>query len=136
MASSFTQDSATQPAHRASIALLLGAIVTVLAIRVAIAEPEIVNLNFSFTGVQMSLLAAMLAGAFIIVRKPTAALMVLVTFVYLNLSEVLVREYRLPSLLQFLVLPVIVSVLLNEAGSVRRLFRNPVACLILGYTLV
>jgi glycosyltransferase involved in cell wall biosynthesis len=136
MASSFSQESATQPAHRTTIALLLGAIVTVLAIRVAISEPELVNLNFSVTVLQMSLLAAMLAGALVIVRKPGAALMVLVAFVYLNLSEVLVREYRLPSLLQFLVLPVIVSVLLNESGGVRRMLRNPVSCLVLGYTLV
>ena len=134
MASSFTRES-TNHTHRTLIAFLLGAIVTVLAIRVAIAEPEIVNLNFSFTAVQMALLAAMLAGAFVIVRKPAAALVVLVAFVYLNLSEVLVREYRLPSLLQFLVLPVIVCVLLNEAGGLRRLLRNPVSCLILGYTL-
>jgi len=57
------------------------------------------------------LAAAVVLSAWL-VRRPGAALAVLAVFVYLNLSEVLVRFHGLPSLLQLLVLPIAAAALL------------------------
>lgn len=61
--------------------------------------------------VWVGLAAAVVLAAWL-VRRPGAALAVLAVFVYLNLSEVLVRWHGLPSLLQLLVLPIAAAALL------------------------
>jgi O-antigen ligase len=57
---------------------------------------------------------AVSAGCFL--RYPSLALFAVTAFVYLNLSQVLVRYHHLPSLLQILTFPVIVIVL-NERSA-------------------
>ncbi|HUF78195.1 MAG TPA: O-antigen ligase family protein [Thermoanaerobaculia bacterium] len=75
-------------------------------------------------------LATATAITFWLVRRPRAALAILVVFVYLNLSEVLVRFHGLPSLLQLLVAPIAI------AAFVARPRREAVAVATHGLTLL
>jgi O-antigen ligase len=86
-------------------AVLAGALLGVLVA----ADPDLFHLEIGGDPATWLALAAGLALAVWLVPRPGAALPVLVVFVYLNLSEVLVRYHGLPSLLQLLVVPVAVA---------------------------
>ncbi len=93
-------------------------------------NPDLFHLELGAGPTPWLALAAGAALAFWLVRRPDAALVVVVAFVYLNLSEVLVRYHGLPSLLQLLVIPV------GIAAVVARPFRETAAVVGRGLTLV
>lgn len=76
----------------------------------AVARPELFEVELPSSPPVLALVAlALLAApaAFLaLLRRPALALAVLVAFVYLDLSQVLVRFHGLPSLLQLLALPI------------------------------
>ncbi|HLF57956.1 MAG TPA: O-antigen ligase family protein [Thermoanaerobaculia bacterium] len=74
--------------------------------------------------------AAALVGVLLVVR-PAFALVAVVLFVELHLSEVLVRFHGLPSLLRLLSVPFAVLVLLSRPpGELARLLRRPLLVLL------
>ncbi|HEX6203188.1 MAG TPA: O-antigen ligase family protein, partial [Thermoanaerobaculia bacterium] len=79
----------------------------------AVARPELFELDLPTSPRALVLVALVLLAApaaFVaLLRRPGVALAVLVVFVYLNLSQVLVRFHGLPSLLQLLALPLAVA---------------------------
>lgn len=87
-------------------AALLGAFVA--------ADPDLFHIALAADPALWGALGAGLAVALWLIRRPEAAVVVLGAFVYLNLSEVLVRQHGLPSLLQLLVVPVAVAALLDR----------------------
>lgn len=93
------------------------------------AHPELFHLEGLGRPGVWALLAAAAAVAAWLTRRPAVALGVLAVFVYLNLSEVLVRYHGLPSLLQLLSLPIAAAALLDRR-------RETVAVLAQGLTLV
>ena len=78
-----------------------------------------------------------LALAAVVLRQPQAGLLLLSAFVYLHLSQVLVRHHRLPSLLQLLAFPLLLSAWTHRsAAERRRVLLSPQALLLVLYTLV
>jgi len=78
----------------------------------------------------VALLAALLVAA-LVLRHPGLGLVLLVVFVYLNLSEVLVRHHGLPSLLQILVFPLALAAWADHEVQGRRLaVRGPLPWLL------
>ena len=78
-----------------------------------------------------------LALAAVVLRQPQAGLLLLSAFVYLHLSQVLVRHHRLPSLLQLLAFPLLLSAWTHRsAAERRRVMLSPQALLLVLYTLV
>lgn len=80
-------------------------------------DPDLFHLQALGRPAVLALLAAGAAGAAWLVRRPGAALVVLAVFVYLNLSEVLVRYHGLPSLLQLLALPIAAAAVLDRGRT-------------------
>lgn len=121
-------------------ALAWGAVSVVLAVGAgyaATAVPELFHLeiDLSFGLVFGTLLG--LGGVVAILRSPRLALVVLLLFVYLNLSEVLVRFHDLPSLLQLLVLPVAVSAVLAAGPrGVEKAVVHPLTWLLASYVVL
>lgn len=77
-------------------------------------------------GLALALTAAVAFSA-AIVSSPALGLCLLVAFVYLNLSQVLVRSHELPSLLQLLALPMLAGAWRATSKEDRaRAFRHPV----------
>jgi O-antigen ligase len=78
--------------------------------------------------------AGAVALAALVVRRPVAALSVLAAFVYLNLSQVLVRQHALPSLMQLFTLPLLVAAWRAAPGGDRgRPLAHPVTLLLALY---
>jgi putative inorganic carbon (hco3(-)) transporter len=77
-------------------------------------EPSFLHLDSALTGRSLVLLFAALGLAAVVVRYPGVGLVLLVTAVYLNLSQVLVREHGFPSLLQLLALPLLLAAWLER----------------------
>lgn len=77
------------------------------------------------------------AGSLVLLGSPRLALVVLVLFVYWNLSEVLVRFHDLPSLLQLLIIPVgVAGLLAARIRGVARLILHPLPWLAGAYGLL
>ncbi|MFP3941975.1 MAG: O-antigen ligase family protein, partial [Thermoanaerobaculia bacterium] len=104
------------PGPRGATAAVVAAALAVAALLGAFVarDPGLFHIGLSTDPAVWGALAAGLAAALWLIRRPEAALVVLGAFVYLNLSEVLVRQHGLPSLLQLLVLPVAVAALLDR----------------------
>ncbi|HSL19898.1 MAG TPA: O-antigen ligase family protein [Vicinamibacterales bacterium] len=66
-----------------------------------------VQVDFSWPG--LALLAAAAVTVFVIIRHPTIGLAILAALIYLNASEVLVREHGWPSFLQLLAIPLLLA---------------------------
>ncbi|HSD30054.1 MAG TPA: O-antigen ligase family protein [Vicinamibacteria bacterium] len=82
-------------------------------------------------------LAAGLALAAIVLWRPDIGLVLLVAFVYLNLSQVLVRHHRLPSLLQLLAVPLLLGAWARRSrDDLRRVLTAPVTAFLALYLLV
>ena len=71
-----------------------------------------------------------------IVRSPDTGLLLLVFFVYLNLSQILVRFHGLPSVLQLLGLPLLVSAAVLRGGRLSPIILNPVTLLFASFFLI
>ena len=81
--------------------------------------------------------ATSLALAAAVLWHPQAGLLLLSAFVYLDLSQVLVRHHRLPSLLQLLAFPLLLSAWTRRsAAERRRVMLSPLTLLLSFYTLV
>jgi O-antigen ligase len=112
--------SSSLPA-RAALLLALAAAAGAAGLWVA-ANPGLFHLVDPFSLASAAALAAAAGLCALLVARPGFALVVLAAFVYLNLSQVLVREHGLPSMLQLLVVPVALAALRGEgAGRARRL---------------
>lgn len=81
----------------------------------AVLRPEAIPLGFTPAHVAVALVGVGLL--FVVVRHPGVALPLLVVFIFLNLSEVMVRFHSLPSLLQLVVIPLFFAAWLG-GGSV------------------
>lgn len=89
------------------ISLLLAVAVIALALGWAVTEnPDLLHLDSPFTLANAAALVVALGLCAALLARPGFALALLAAFVYLNLSQVLVREHGLPSLLQLLVIPI------------------------------
>jgi O-antigen ligase len=87
-------------------------------------------------GLAFALIGAVAVGA-AIVSSPALGLCLLVAFVYLNLSQVLVRSHELPSLLQLLALPMLAGAWRATSGEDRgRALRHPVTVVLALYLAV
>lgn len=96
--------------------------------------PELFHLDLALgPGALLGTVAAVL-GIVALVRSPRLALAVLLLFVYLNLSEILVRFHGFPSLLQLLILPIAISALLAaRIRDLERLALHPLSWILAGY---
>jgi O-antigen ligase len=99
------------------------------------AHPELLAVDVPFSAaLVLALLGGVLASAAIL-AVPAAGLSLLAAFVYLNLSQVLVRQHALPSLLQLLAVPLLVSAWRATAAEDRgRALVHPVVVLLALYT--
>lgn len=66
-------------------------------------EPELLHLHRVSAPSTVFALVAAMAGCAVVLRHPALGFLLLVAMLYLDLSEILVRFHRLPSLLQLLV---------------------------------
>lgn len=100
-------------------------------------ESELLQIHFLPTAKNFIALAILLLLGVILLRCPTLALISLILFIFLNLSQLLVRFHSLPSFLQFMVLP------LAATAGIHRDRNTGIACLgngltvsLFGYTLL
>lgn len=101
------------------------------------AAPGILRIDFALTPQGLGLLVGALAIAGLAVSRPDIGLVLLAAFVYLNLSQVLVRHHRWPSLLQFLVFPLLLGASIRrETADLRRIASSALTLLLAGYGLV
>lgn len=113
------------------------ALVATAAGYAATALPELFHFDLQPSVGLFVLVGLLVAVSVAILRSAPAALILLILFVYLNLSEVLVRFHDLPSLLQILFLPLAVGAVLD--GSGRRFLRvglHPLTWLLTGYVIL
>ncbi len=76
-------------------------------------------------------------GLLLLARVPRIILILLVGFVYLNVSEVLVRYHGWPSLLQLVVVPIgVVALAVSTAAHRRRVLTHPLTIALAAYVLV
>ena len=89
----------------------LGAGVTALLLSYVVARDAWpLQFEVSFSLQTLGFVAVALALSVLVVRDPGVGLLALVGFVYLNLSEVLVRYHNLPSLLQLFIFPLVLAI--------------------------
>src|SRR5215208_6519515 len=133
-------DPAAGPRPGALAAALPVALAAAAAVALGWAAAEktgLVQIENPFTPVNAAALAAGLLLWAVVLRRPGVGLALLCAFVYLNLSQVLVREHGLPSLLQLMVLPIALTAASGREGAdLRRLPRLAVPVLLGIYSLV
>jgi len=106
-----------------------------LAAYVVVNRPHLFHFEFTLRNMLGGLAGLVLVG--LMLRDRTFALVVLVLMVYLNLSEVLVRYYGLPSLLQLLAVPLLVRVWIDRRGAAPwQVSHEVLTWLLMAYTLV
>lgn len=118
--------------------LLLLTAVGACALGWIVAEnPELAHLENPFTWANAGALALAFALCAALLARPGLGLVLLALFVYLNLSQVLVREHGLPSLLQLLVVPIGLAAFRGEgARRFRELPRLPLFLLLAAWSVV
>src|SRR5215218_8782710 len=118
--------------------LLLIALVGACVLGWVVAEsPELGHLENPFTWANAGALVLAFALCAALLARPGLGLVLLALFVYLNLSQVLVREHGLPSLLQLLVVPIALAAFRGEGGRrFRELPRLPLFLLLAAYSVV
>jgi putative inorganic carbon (hco3(-)) transporter len=100
-------------------------------------NPELGHLENPFTWANAGALVLAFALCAALLARPGLGLVLLALFVYLNLSQVLVREHGLPSLLQLLVVPIGLAAFRGEgAKRFRELPRLPLFLLLAAWTVV
>jgi O-antigen ligase len=136
--------SAAAPLHLAgppaaadlgTIAVVAGAGAALIGYLVA-REPRFLHLGLSFDARTVAALGLGLVGSWLIVTRPGSGLEVLVAFVYLNLSQVLVRHHHLPSLLQLVAVPLFLGAWLRRRGEGLALLGRPLTMSLGVYALV
>ena len=120
--------------------VLAGTVLTLVAACVlgwVVAEnPGLAHIENPFTLANASALALALALCAALFARPGLALALLASFVYLNLSQILVREHGLPSLLQLLVIPIALAAFRGEGTDrFRELPRLALTVLLAAYSL-
>lgn len=106
-----------EAARVSSLLVLAGAIgLSIAAAYGAVRHPDLLHVEFSARGI--AALAAALLGVVLLLWKPGAGIVVVVSLVFLNVSELLVRFYALPSLLQVAAIPLVVAAWVG-GGTVR-----------------
>jgi putative inorganic carbon (HCO3(-)) transporter len=120
---------------QASLLLALAAAVAAAALGWVVAEnPGLAHLENPFTFANAGALALALGLCAALLARPGLGLGLLAAFVYLNLSQILVREHGLPSLLQLLAIPIALAAARGEgAGRFRKLPRVALAGLLAAY---
>ena len=126
------------PAPLAAGLLVLLATVGACVLGWVVAEnPELGHLENPFTWANAGALVLAFALCAALLARPGLGLVLLALFVYLNLSQVLVREHGLPSLLQLLVVPIALAAFRGEGGRrFRELPRLPLFLLLGAYSVV
>ncbi|MFL6203381.1 MAG: hypothetical protein ACJ76J_29795, partial [Thermoanaerobaculia bacterium] len=95
--------------------LVLATVLAACVLGWVVAEtPGLAHLENPFTWANAAALVLALALCAALLARPGLALILLALFVYLNLSQVLVREHGLPSLLQLLLIPIALAALRGE----------------------
>lgn len=124
---------AAMPRSRGSALIILAALMsTALAVTLVVGTADL-SAARNLTIVHALLAVVFLAAA---VRFSGAGLPLLVAFVFLNLSEVLVRQHGFPSLLQLLVLALAFAAWLKRGTApLDDVLRQPVTILIAAYLL-
>jgi O-antigen ligase len=118
--------------------LILGALVVPVILGWYVVEnPELLHLDVTLSP-RIAVGAGMAAAlCTTVLLRPTLALILLVGVVYLNLSDALIRAYDLPSILQLLGLPILISAWTHHGPGVsRRLRGEPLSWMLAAYTLV
>ncbi|HVR70441.1 MAG TPA: O-antigen ligase family protein [Vicinamibacteria bacterium] len=136
--------STAVPLHLAGppAAARLGAIAVAAGVGAAligylvVREPRFLHLGVSFDARTAAALGLGLVASWLIVTLPGSGLEALVAFVYLNLSQVLVRYHQLPSVLQLLVVPLFVGAWLRRRGEGLDLLTRPLTMSLGVYALV
>ncbi len=114
-----------------------GAASAVLAGYIVARDPGFLRLDFSPSLPGLVAAALGLGVAAVVVRRPATGLLLLTAFVYLDLSQVLVRHHSLPSLLQILALPLLLAAwTAGSAAGRRRVMSSPLTLLLALYTLI
>ncbi|MFQ5789063.1 MAG: O-antigen ligase family protein, partial [Acidobacteriota bacterium] len=96
------RDKARLASSPAMVAVVL---VAVLAGHLVVRDRELLHLATDLSGVGLAALAGTVAVGLLFLKQPGLGLFTLVGFVYLNLSQILVRYHQAPSVLQLMVLP-------------------------------
>src|SRR5687767_5916949 len=109
------------PPIAVGLLLLLAAVGACVLGWVVTENPELGHLENPFTWANAGALVLAFALCAALLARPGLGLVLLALFVYLNLSQVLVREHGLPSLLQLLVVPIALAAFRGEGG---RRFRE------------
>jgi putative inorganic carbon (hco3(-)) transporter len=105
------------------LVVALAAVVASVAMGWMIAsQPESLQVTVPATAMGMIILLAGLVAAAVALRYPALGLYLLVAFIYLDLSQALVRSYQGVSLLQLMVVPVLIA-----AWAERQRTAQPVA---------
>lgn len=118
----------------AARALLVVLAAAVLGWSVAV-HPELFAVDVPFSPALVLALSCGVLVSAAILAAPAVGLSLLAAFVYLNLSQVLVRHHGLPSLLQLFALPLLVSAWRATPADERgRALVHPVVILLAGYT--
>jgi glycosyltransferase involved in cell wall biosynthesis/O-antigen ligase/aminoglycoside phosphotransferase (APT) family kinase protein len=117
--------------------VLLPLLLLMLAsVQYAVSDVELLHIDVAFTPTALLGAAAAAALCVLILRFRGFALVLLVAAVYLNLSNVLVRQ-GLPSLLQLTAVPLLLAAITSrQPADWLRLARQPLTWMLVGYTLV
>ena len=99
-------------------------------------EPGFLHLGLAFDAHTVAALVLGLGLASLILLHPGLGIGFLSAFVYLNLSEVLVRQHDVPSLLQLLAVPLLLSACIRRRGEALRLLGRPLTLSLALYTVV
>jgi O-antigen ligase len=81
----------------------------VLAAYLVTVQPAGLQIDVDLSWIGVAVLAVAAGATLLIIREPAAGLALIAALVYLNLSEVLVREYGWPSFLQLLTIPLLLA---------------------------
>ncbi len=100
-------------------------------------NPGLLRLGIPLNRSTMAGAAAVAVVVAVVLLRPSVALALLVAIVYLNLSDVLVRSFSLPSVLQLMSLPVLIAAWIHHGpGITRRILGEPLTWLLGAYALL
>ncbi len=101
-------------------------------------NPRTVHLSVSLDATGLGLLLGGIAACGLALRYPAAGLCLLVGFLYLNLSQVLLRLHEVPSLLQLLIVPLLIAAWAERRrdGRSRTALPPALTVLLTGYVMV
>jgi len=100
---------AALPPPRTALIGLTAAVGAVLLGWLIARDPEALHLSAALDATGIGILLGAVAACMVAVRAPSLGLHLLVGFVWLNLSQVMVRHHDVPSVLQVLVLPLFLA---------------------------